>query len=259
MATDHFEPIPQEYIDNITNPFDTSKMKQISQKFKEGVENNLNMTLEELATWQYCGGNGNGHTPYFEMLFGERHMPEGKFCVCNTPIDIQCYITPDKTNPNAQLVVIGQCCITRFIPKHNRGKRCKFCNSPHRNNLVDMCCECIKAEKKAEILADKEKKRIQQKKDDILYRTGCKKCVDAVMKGYKRCYTCNQEKKEPTESLITNECIKCVEQKKKGYPRCFNCNEKKKKAFGCNVCFGTGESYWSDGIYGECMECQIIN
>jgi len=30
---------------------------------------------------------------------------------------------------------------------------------------------------------------------------------------------------------------------------------KKKKDKKCDVCLGTKQSYWSDGIYGECLEC----
>jgi len=47
-------------------------------------------------------------------------------------------------------------------------------------------------------------------------------------------------------------CEKAINQKgDTNYTLCYTCNLRKN----CPACRGTGISYWSDGMYGECMMC----
>jgi hypothetical protein len=39
-------------------------------------------------------------------------------------------------------VVLGNCCIKRFIPKDLASKTCSVCKKPHRNRRVDKCNGC---------------------------------------------------------------------------------------------------------------------
>jgi hypothetical protein len=81
-------------------------------------------------------------------------------------------------------------------------------------------------------------------------KRGCSKCAEAKRKGYKQCYICKNKG--------NTDCKKCAEANERGFLLCYKCNQNKKKAQGCEQCNGTGQMYWSDDIYGECIHCQDI-
>ena len=63
---------------------------------------------------------------------------------------------------------------------------------------------------------------------------------------FKQCFGCNAKDKD----LI--KCVKCdIHQHNKKFIMCFYCMRTKK----CVACHGSGEAYWSDGVYGKCLEC----
>jgi hypothetical protein len=41
------------------------------------------------------------------------------------------------------IVQLGSCCIKRFIPKENRGKRCTICDAYHQNRTKEVCTTCF--------------------------------------------------------------------------------------------------------------------
>jgi len=82
-------------------------------------------------------------------------------------------------------------------------------------------------------------------------KKGCSDCAEAKKKGRKQCYIC---------SIKGNtDCKKCIEAQEgkngKRYALCFKCNQKKKEAQSCEHCNGTGEAYYCDDTYGECLFC----
>jgi hypothetical protein len=93
-------------------------------------------------------------------------------------------------------------------------------------------------------------KRYEEEQARLLeeQKKGCSKCIEAKKKGYKQCYLCKNKGK--------TDCVKCAEANERGFLLCYKCNENKKKAKGCEMCNGTGQMYWSDDIYGECIHCQ---
>lgn len=95
-------------------------------------------------------------------------------------------------------------------------------------------------------------KRYEEEQARLLeeQKRGCSKCVEAKRKGYKQCYLCKNKGK--------TDCKKCAEANERGFLLCYNCNQKNKLAKGCEMCNGTGEMYWSDDVYGECIHCQDI-
>lgn len=214
MAETNDDDIPDACINAIIDRYPDMEPNGISRKFKDGLEK-IGKTIEEISMWRYCGGNDDGHELYFKMLFGERFMPQSENCVCETKIKTCCYITPDKTDRHADILVLGSCCIKRFIPKDNRGKRCQRCNNPHRNNMIDMCSSCIKDDIKREKEREREYNRIKK-------QTDCEKCIKVIMEGkYKRCYECNMKKKG---IVLEETCKKCVIAKTRGYRKCYDCN-----------------------------------
>ena len=96
-------------------------------------------------------------------------------------------------------------------------------------------------------------KRYEEEQARLLeeQKRGCSKCIEAKRKGFKQCFICRNKGK--------TDCIKCAEANERGFLLCYKCNENKKKAKGCEMCNGTGQMYWSDDIYGECIHCQDIS
>ena len=63
-----------------------------------------------------------------------------------------------------------------------------------------------------------------------------------------KCYKCGNEGHFAKDCFVNN-CVDATEIF--NYPN----NEKKE----CDVCYGRGISYWSDGVYGTCMYCSCIS
>ena len=97
-----------------------------------------NMTLEDIekSDWKYCGGNRGHHLNYWRTCHGNMSLPPHEtHCVCNHKITENCYITDGK-----DILVLGMCCIKKFIPKSTR--TCEKCGKPHKNRVVNRCNEC---------------------------------------------------------------------------------------------------------------------
>jgi hypothetical protein len=133
--------------------------KELTKRFIKGLES-YGLTYEEIKSnnWKYCGGNEGRHLNYFKLCYKKSELPEhDNECVCGHHIVENCYITDGK-----ELLILGNCCIKKFIPKNTR--TCEKCEKPHKNRIVNRCNDC---------------------------RTGiCDKCNKECSCFYKKCYKC---------------------------------------------------------------------
>ncbi len=134
-------------------------MKHLTEKFISGLKK-YNLSLEDIqkSNWKYCGGNKGRHLNYYKMMFKDKSLPKHEDkCVCGHDIKENCYITDGE-----QTLVLGNCCIKKFIIKNKR--TCEICDKPHKNRKVNRCNEC---------------------------RVGiCDDCNKPCNEKYKRCYSC---------------------------------------------------------------------
>lgn len=143
-----------------------------------------NLSLEEVKKqYKYCGGSEekSSHEKYFKLCFPNKLKPESKTnCLCGHKIKHNCYITTNDLSYD-KIVVLGNCCIKRFITKI--GRTCEKCGNPHKNKTDNLCNNC--------------RLRCEgcQKVVNRLYNNRCKdcrKCIDcnSPSNGYPRCYFC---------------------------------------------------------------------
>ena len=187
----------------------------------QNLINNLEyygITFDEFkANFKYAGGDTDRHNRYFILCYKEGDRPDYcNYCLCDHYIKENCYITDGK-----QFIVLGNCCIKRFLPKCTR--TCEDCGKPHRNRTVNKCSECKFG--KCENCGKKCTKGNSKCKE-------CKKLCDCGAKSYKygKCFTCCYGK--PCENCnklhlnkIVNRCNNC---------RIGVCDECGKK---CKPCF----------------------
>ena len=109
-----------------------------SPQFLRGLKE-YNLTYEQLLQegWKYAGGSNDRHLKYFNISSpeGETLPPFAAECVCGHRIKENCYITNDS-----EILILGNCCIKRFIPKS--GRTCEKCGEPHKNRIVNRCNDC---------------------------------------------------------------------------------------------------------------------
>jgi hypothetical protein len=130
---------------------------ELTDKFIKGLEK-YNLTFDEIKKWKYCGGNMNRHYNYFKICFKNNDLPDKVHeCVCGHHIKENCYITD-----GVEILVLGNCCIKRFVPKNSR--TCQVCGEPHKNRVVNRCNDCRKGI--------------------------CDKCDKRCSESYKTCYNC---------------------------------------------------------------------
>ena len=140
------------------NPPIIEEKIDLKKRFILGLEQ-YNLTFEEVRdNWKYCGGDSNNHYSYFKLLYPGKKIPNHEdYCVCGHDILYNCYITDGK-----EMLVLGSCCIKRFMKHNNR--TCEVCNKPHKNRNVNRCNVC---------------------------RIGyCEKCKKECKPTYKTCYNC---------------------------------------------------------------------
>jgi hypothetical protein len=111
----------------------------LTQRFIKGLKQ-YDLTPEEMVGWFYCGGrNGNArHYNYFKMLYPDDEFPSlTNECICGHNIKENCYITNED-----YMLVLGNCCIKRFLPNENSGRTCEICKKPHKNRKNNRCNDC---------------------------------------------------------------------------------------------------------------------
>lgn len=110
-------------------------MTTLTERFIRGLQE-YNLTVEEVRGWKYCGGNRSRHLNYFKLCCPDDDIPEHTDkCACGHHISENCYITD-----GVRILVLGNCCIKRFIPKAKR--TCERCDKPHRRTKYNLCFDC---------------------------------------------------------------------------------------------------------------------
>ena len=113
---------------------------ELTHKFIKGLAN-YELTFEDIihGNWKYCGGSSKGrHLNYFRLSCPEDDLPpRASECVCGHSIQENCYITNGE-----EILVLGNCCIKKFIPKSTR--TCEKCGASHKNRIVNRCNDCRK-------------------------------------------------------------------------------------------------------------------
>lgn len=131
----------------------------------KGIFHEYGLTYSDLIQFKYGGGNRNkSHSNYFKLVFGDNEYPDKiDRCPCGHRIKENCYIYKEKSD-GYELVILGNCCIKKFIPKSSR--TCKKCETPHKNSKWNLCNHCKEEEiekKKEEIKKEKEEMREKEK------------------------------------------------------------------------------------------------
>lgn len=136
--------------------------------------------------YKYCGGDKCPHYNYFKLCFSKTtKLPNHKIqCVCGHDIKENCYIT--ENNDYNKIVVIGNCCIKKFI--ENKNRTCENCGKTHKNRTVNLCNDCKSLSK-------------------------CDKCNSCLPTNYKQnicvsCMTCELCSKE-TKRIFEKKCYEC--------------------------------------------------
>jgi hypothetical protein len=139
----------------------TKASLNLTRKFIEGLKN-YDLSYEQISKqgWKYCGGDTGSHLNYFKLFWDDDDLPpHANECVYGHQIKYNCYITDADEE---QILVLGNCCIKKFVPKSSR--TCEKCGEPHKNRVVNRCHACR-----------------------VGVYDGCgKKCN----KSYKKCYNC---------------------------------------------------------------------
>lgn len=128
----------------------------LTEKFIRGLES-YSITYSEvfLSQWRYCGGDTGQHSNYYRLTHPDYEFPpHHDACVCGHPIKENCYITD-----GAQMLVLGNCCIKKFLKKENSGRTCGRCGQAHKNRLDNFCRRCRKIMKEEKRQREEEKKR----------------------------------------------------------------------------------------------------
>ena len=114
--------------------------ERLTRQFIKGLEM-YNITIEDISSgeWVYCGGDTGRHLNYTRIYFHDQEYSFDKDdkCVCGHAITENCYITK-----GTDVLILGNCCIKKFLPKNSQGRRCDKCDKGHRNRKVNRCNEC---------------------------------------------------------------------------------------------------------------------
>ena len=137
-------------------------LSNINLRFIKGL-NKHGLNFEDVSNnWKYAGGDTGRHFNYYKLCHSQLEFPGHEdVCICSHPIFENCYITNGD-----KFLVVGNCCIKRFIKKATR--TCDTCGEPHKNRTVNRCNQC----------------RL----------TKCDKCGKKCNEEYKLCYLCAKEK-----------------------------------------------------------------
>jgi hypothetical protein len=115
----------------------------MSDAFIKGLKK-YNLSYEDIknSKWKYCGGDTGRHKNYFKICFPTDsftfNIGHENHCICGHLIVENCYITNDEL----EILVLGNCCIKKFVPMSTR--TCEICKLPHKNRKDNKCKDCRK-------------------------------------------------------------------------------------------------------------------
>jgi hypothetical protein len=113
----------------------------MSDAFIKGLKN-YNISYDDIRAnkWKYCGGDTGRHANYFRQCFPldvyTLDINHEDHCICGHYIVENCFITNDED----EILVLGNCCIKKFIPRCTR--TCELCKIPHKNRKDNKCNTC---------------------------------------------------------------------------------------------------------------------
>jgi hypothetical protein len=123
----------------------------------------------------------DAHEEYFQKLCDENDIHHNVrdhyrpnhtyFCVCGMPIVQNCYVVfrGDEFSNSKPKLVLGNCCVERYIKVENRQKECFLCKKIHENRQSSYCEDCRKkCSKCGEI------------KNNVVEAGICKKCKNEL-------------------------------------------------------------------------------
>lgn len=191
------------------------------ERFYDSMER-LGISREQLETqWKYAGGDQGRHLRYFHLAHGEAIPPPTEYeCKCGQRIIRNCYITDAD---NTRFVVVGSCCIKRFMTPESQGRTCERCGHSHKNIKVNRCNDCRCICDKCEKFKPKDGLCWECDSKTHLCAGGCgktikkhfDKCLDCI--GVRGCAECGAE-----TSALYDLCPKCA-----GTHMCERCHKKK--------------------------------
>jgi len=137
--------------------------KKWREKIQFHLMDDYGLEVDEfINNYKYTGGDRGRHLNYWNMTRNnEKLQPHKEYCICDHYIQENCYVV-DRRDKN-KIVVIGNCCIKRFLKKENQGRTCERCEKPHRSRKDNFCKECRIQNKEDEKLKKMEKEIEQQK------------------------------------------------------------------------------------------------
>lgn len=116
-------------------------------RYVKNIKRNLarmGLTFEDFQQkYKYAGGNKKQHLKY-SMLIGINISRIGyrNACLCDHYIEENCYIQSTEKELRPEFLVLGNCCIKRFLPKDSSGRTCAKCKQPHKNRKRNLCNNC---------------------------------------------------------------------------------------------------------------------
>ena len=155
------------------------------ERFFSALQKKYNVSQAEIerGDWVYAGGSEGRRLRYWNLRTHGQEIPDlTDHCVCGHYIRENCYIENSKDHDNIEILVLGNCCIKRFLPKEARGRTCEKCRSQHRNRKDNLCNACRKL-------------------------GFCKSCQVPVKKGrtgvfFLRCYPCSRNHRLSRERML---------------------------------------------------------
>jgi hypothetical protein len=203
----------------------------------------LGLTVDNLNSWIYYGGAQDQHLNYLKLkepsavVNGKSIYEYSESCMvcgCRGPLGRlvhNCYII----NPeNDDMLVVGYCCIENFLDEKNKKRTCSQCKEPHRNRVDDLCNACRQKKKEKEKESQVLQKKIA-KYESLTFKTG-KTFKEAALKDRFIDWFWNNQNQSKTHTQF-EEYLELIGKGK------------------CEACENTGEMYWTDDVYGPCLQC----
>lgn len=92
--------------------------------------------------WVYAGGDGGSHKNYWKLVKHDHNLTRPaytSYCICSHEIARNCFLMNKHTK---DVIVVGNCCIKRFMPREASGRTCTICSKPHKNRKNNYCNDC---------------------------------------------------------------------------------------------------------------------
>jgi hypothetical protein len=122
----------------------------LSQRFLNGLYEKYRLKEEDICNWRYSGGDRGPDFNYFKLKYPNLSRPMHHFnCVCGQSIEVNCYISHINDKTGETLLVVGSCCIRKFIAE-GKHRTCENCGGKHKRRKINICqnCENLEKEKK---------------------------------------------------------------------------------------------------------------